>query len=142
MKNVLKKPLSVIMAVIVCCYTMVFAFASSNAASDIIGYYSGVENTYANVQISGITGADDEIFVNAYYSPCASRFIVGLGHTSYVLSNEYCFTMPEVRICLYDGTMGGGYFQNCVLNGSIIRENSFFNTDIYLCESGYKYKQV
>lgn len=143
MKKILKKPLSIIVAVIVCCYTTVFAFASSNVSDDIIGYYTGVENPQATLHISGISGADDEeIFVSAYYSTVAGGFIVGFGHNSYVKANSCSFTLPKVKWCEKNGTNPHGEFRNCVLICDIIRESSFFNTTLYLSEGGYKYRKL
>lgn len=142
MRRVLKKLLATVVAAVVSCHSMVYAFASSSVSSDIIGYYSGVENTQANMQISGISGLDDEIFVSAYFSVSADGFIVGSGRTSFVAFGTYCFTMPKVKMCQKNGTKPSGNFFNCVLYGDISRESHFFETNIYLSEGGYRYKQV
>lgn len=142
MRKVLKKLLATVVAAVVSCHSMVYAFASSYANSDIIGYYAGVENTQANMHISGISGLDDEIFVSAYYSTVASGFIVGHGRASAVSYSSYSFTFPRVKLCQKNGTNPSGYFYNCVISGNIIRESSFFKTTIYLSEGDYKYKQV
>lgn len=138
MRNVLKRA-SVAMAMIVAsCCTTIFAFAISLSPSDIIGYYAGIDNPQACMLVSGISGADDEVFVSAYYYPTENSFVVGHGYTSFASAGRYCFTMPKVRMCQKNGTNPSGYYYNCVLGGGVVRDSD----GLYLIEDNYRYRKI